>query len=371
MTNNYLVIDQQQHFEVFCQQCSEQNAIAIDTEFIRVSTFFAKPGLIQINSGETIALIDPLAIENWQCLQSLLENSAVCKVLHACDEDIELFYHFLSVKPQNIFDTQFAAGLLGESQAISYQGLVDLYLSIAIEKDQRRSDWLKRPLEDYQLAYAAADVRYLLTIYQQQKQRLQEQEKLALMDLHYQEVLALFTDDAFTRAVWRINDGWRLNPLQFARLKQLASWRERMMRKYDKPRKKVASNQALMALATQSHWNRFQLFELEELSEPIVRKEADALLALLAEVNQQDDYSERMYKPTQDKLHRQLKQALNTLAETTQIHPQLLIKKSQLKLLREHLRQGHKTVPEGISPWRQAYYQQALDQVLMNKGNPT
>lgn len=369
MTSDYFYIDQQASFEAFCQTCSEQNAIAIDTEFIRVSTFFAKPGLIQINNGSSIGLIDPLAITHWESLKALLESKTVCKVMHACDEDIELFYHFLSVKPQAVFDTQFAAGLLGESQAISYQGLVELYLGIAIEKDQRRSDWLKRPLESYQLAYAAADVRYLLTIYQQQKQRLQAQEKLALMDLHYQEVLALFTDDTFGRAVWRINDGWRLNPLQFARLKQLAAWREQMMRKYDKPRKKIAGNQALVTIATQSHWNKFQLFEVEELSESIVRKEADSLLALLEQVNQKDDYSERMYKPIQDKLQRQLKQALNAIAETTQIHPQLLIKKSQVKLLREHLRQGHKTVPEGVSPWRQAYYQQALEQVLMNKGN--
>lgn len=148
------------------------------------------------------------------------------------------FYHFLSVKPQNVFDTQFAEGLLGEANAPSYQSLIESYLGINIEKDQRRSDWLKRPLASYQLAYAAADVQHLLTVYQRQYQRLEEQNKLGLMDLYYQEVLDIVSDEHFDKAVWRINDAWRLNALQFARLKHLAAWREAMMRKYDWPRKK-------------------------------------------------------------------------------------------------------------------------------------
>lgn len=369
MSNDYFVIEQQQEFDAFCQQCSQQEAIAIDTEFIRVSTFFAKPGLIQINSGQTIALIDPLAIDDWHSLKVLLSSNTVCKVMHACDEDIELFYHFLSVKPQQVFDTQFAAGLLGESQAISYQGLVELYLSLVVEKDQRRSNWLKRPLAAHQLAYAAADVRYLLAIYQQQKQRLLQQNKLALMDVYYQEVLAFFTDESHMKAVWRIKDAWRLNPLQFARLKQLAAWREQMMRQYDWPRKKVANNQALIAVARQANWNKYQLFEVDGLSQELVRKESDKLLARLEQVNQRTDYSERMYRPIRDKLSRQLRQALNSIAAAEQIHPQLLIKKSQLNLLREHLRQGHESLPTGISPWRQAYYQLALEQVVMGKGD--
>lgn len=366
---DYLLIEQQDALEAFCQQCSSQAAIAIDTEFIRISTFFAKPGLIQIKQADVIGLIDPLVIQDWHCLARVLESPDVCKVLHACDEDIELFYHFLSVKPQNVFDTQFAAGLLGEANGPSYQSLIENYLGITIEKDQRRSDWLKRPLADYQLAYAAADVRYLLQVYQQQHQRLQEQNKLPLMDLYYQEVLNTVSDEHFDKAVWRINDAWRLNPLQFARLKHLAAWREVMMRKYDWPRKKVATNQALLAVAKQLQWNKYQLFEVEDISQQLVRKEADALLDSLAQINEQDDHSEIMYRPIKDKWQRRLKQALHTIADNAGIHPQLLIKKSQLKLLREHVRQGHKQIPADISPWRKEFYQQAIELLLDSEEN--
>ena len=33
--------------------------VAIDTEFERRNTYFAKPGLIQLADGETVYLIDP------------------------------------------------------------------------------------------------------------------------------------------------------------------------------------------------------------------------------------------------------------------------------------------------------------------------
>jgi ribonuclease D len=57
--------------------------VALDTEFMRVDTFYPIAGLIQVGDGARAYLIDPLRVSNWQPLAELLEDSQVIKVLHA------------------------------------------------------------------------------------------------------------------------------------------------------------------------------------------------------------------------------------------------------------------------------------------------
>ena len=69
----------------------------------------------------------------------------------------------------NLFDTQIANSFLDGDFAISYQGLVKQELGITLEKDETRSNWIRRPLSDSQLKYAALDVEYLIHLYKFQK----------------------------------------------------------------------------------------------------------------------------------------------------------------------------------------------------------
>ena len=94
----------------YCALASQQPAIAVDTEFVRTRTFYPQFGLIQIYDGHSVALVDPLAINDITALVDLFANPAVVKVLHACSEDLETFLHAFDMLPQPIFDTQLAAG---------------------------------------------------------------------------------------------------------------------------------------------------------------------------------------------------------------------------------------------------------------------
>ena len=42
-----------------CNLAQQQSAVALDTEFMRVSTYFPKLGLIQLYDSERVSLIDP------------------------------------------------------------------------------------------------------------------------------------------------------------------------------------------------------------------------------------------------------------------------------------------------------------------------
>ena len=55
MNNDYLYIDNDEALAQFCATLGQASYCAIDTEFIRESTYYAELALIQIGSGEHLA----------------------------------------------------------------------------------------------------------------------------------------------------------------------------------------------------------------------------------------------------------------------------------------------------------------------------
>ena len=51
-------------------------------------------------------------------------------------------------------------------------------MGIALDKKETRSNWIRRPLTDAQLKYAALDVEYLIHLYEEQKEQLLKSSKL-------------------------------------------------------------------------------------------------------------------------------------------------------------------------------------------------
>ena len=66
-----------------CQLARQQSAVALDTEFMRISTYYPKLGLIQLYDGERVSLIDPLSITDFSPFVELLRDQQVTKTL-AC-----------------------------------------------------------------------------------------------------------------------------------------------------------------------------------------------------------------------------------------------------------------------------------------------
>jgi ribonuclease D len=143
--------------------------VAVDTEFMRVDTFYPIAGLLQVSEGERAYLIDPLLISDWTPFAELLQDPAVVKVLHACSEDLEVFLRLTGSLPGPLFDTQLAAGYLNLGFSMGYSRLVQAVLNIELPKGETRSDWLQRPLSATQVSYAAEDVLHLAEVYAQLK----------------------------------------------------------------------------------------------------------------------------------------------------------------------------------------------------------
>src|SRR5918993_1102237 len=149
----------------FCESLKGQPFIAVDTEFMRETTYWPKLCLIQVASPEQDACIDPMA-EGMDLtpLLDILRDESVQKVFHAARQDVEIFNN-LGAMPKPLFDTQIAGMAAGFGEQIAYDALVRQMLKIELDKSSPFTDWARRPLSDNQLTYALADVTYLAQLF--------------------------------------------------------------------------------------------------------------------------------------------------------------------------------------------------------------
>ena len=173
------------------QELINKPYLGIDTEFRRTTKDNMRLALLQVNDEEELYLIDSILIEDPGEHVSFLFSDSVVKILHSCKEDLEAIYSWTRKEMRNIFDTQVANSFLDGDFTIGYQGLVEQELGITLNKNETRSNWIRRPLSDSQLKYAALDVEYLLHLYKLQKEELSKTSKLDWLDQDIKRLLEL------------------------------------------------------------------------------------------------------------------------------------------------------------------------------------
>lgn len=277
-------VDTPQTLAETCTALSGRAWLALDTEFVREKTYYPKLCLIQIAAAEDeVFCIDPLALDDLTPLWHLLYDPRITKVLHAAQQDLEIFTQLRGAPPTPVFDTQIAATLLGHGEQIGYANLVQALFEVELDKSQVRTDWSQRPLSAEQLAYAAADVSHLCRVYARQHAELSERGRLAWLA----EDFAALVDPARYRIdpeqTWlRVKGAQRLKPRQLAVLRVLAAWREREAMARDRPRRWIADDNLLIDLARIQPRDDAQLDRLRGLSGEQRQRHGRTLLELIA-----------------------------------------------------------------------------------------
>ena len=170
------------------KELSQKPYLGVDTEFRRTTKDNMKLALLQVNDDDETYLIDTILIANPGCNADFLFSPSVTKIFHSCKEDLEAIFAWTKKEMVNIFDTQIANSLLDGDFSIGYQGLVEQEMDIVLNKNETRSNWIRRPLTDSQLKYAALDVEYLIYLYKVQIEELMITNKL---EWHDQEIKRL------------------------------------------------------------------------------------------------------------------------------------------------------------------------------------
>lgn len=320
--------------------------VALDTEFMRESTYFPKLCLVQLASptpdGTDVicALIDPLVVPDLQPLWDFLNDRARIKVLHAARQDLEV----LSVAMRGalsgpIFDTQIAAGLLGEPAQIGYGALVAARLGQQLEKGHTRTDWSRRPLSPEQLQYAEDDVRYLVPLYLNLRDALEEAGRTPWLYEETRELEQPSLHRTEPEAAWKRLKGLdRLRPEQRATAKLLAHWREETAVKHDKPRGWILADDALREIAERLPGSTQELESVHSLPAGVVRRRGEELLALVIKGREQGDGEPAASipprpEPQQVALVTKLMNLTRATAEEQKISPELLATRRDVEQL--------------------------------------
>ncbi len=340
--------------------------VAVDTEFMRVDTFYPIAGLIQIGDGERAFLIDPLEISDWRPFAGLLEDTAVVKVLHACSEDLEVFQHLTGSLPAPLFDTQLAAGYLNLGFSMGYSRLVMAVLNIDLPKDATRSDWLQRPLTELQVQYAAADVIHLAEVYRVLTPQLEAQKLAWLLEDGAEQIVNL-RREVLPEELYRESKlGWKLSRQQLAVLRELYAWRERQARQRNQARNRVIREHSLWPLARTQPDNLADLAKIEDMHPRTVRQDGETLLKLIKSAGQiaVADWPEPLPEPLPadaSTLLKKLRAVGQAEAERQGIVVELMLRKKHLEqLLKSGYPNGPYSLPDGLRGWRRELMGAAL-----------
>ena len=182
------LIDKPDDLEFLNQELLQSSHVGVDTEFRRTTKDNMKLSLIQVNDGQEIYLIDCLQIDYKEENCNFLFSKDVIKIFHSCKEDLEAVFSWTGQNLVNIFDTQLANAFLGGSYSIGYQDLVIDKIDVKVDKEETRSNWLRRPLTDSQLRYAASDVEFLSDLYMELEEKLISENKI---DWFYEEITSI------------------------------------------------------------------------------------------------------------------------------------------------------------------------------------
>lgn len=244
----YRIVDTDEQLDEVVDQLLDTDRYAIDTEFHRERTYYPQLALIQIAWPGDLVLIDPIAVDPAP-LAEVFRSTDVEAVLHACSQDLEVLELVAGAAPSRLFDTQIAAAFVG-MRTPSLASLHDQLLGLKLPKANRLTDWLRRPLEPEQQAYAASDVAHLLEIQDLLIDQLEDNGRLAWADDECELARTKGLSVRKPEEAWlRIKEARSLGARARTAAQQLAAWRERSAQDRNIPVRHVLPDLAIVALA--------------------------------------------------------------------------------------------------------------------------
>jgi ribonuclease D len=333
----YRWVADQRTFDAFVEAASSCATFALDTEFHRERTYFAQLALLQLAAGEDIVVVDPLEVDVAP-LRALLDSDTVC-IMHAASQDLEILERACGTGPRHLVDTQVAAGFVGLGSP-GLGALLQRRLNINLPKADRLTDWLRRPLGEEALAYAAADVAHLDDLWASLRAELDGRGRtewaLAECDeLRRRHEEPFDTDVAW----WRIKEARRLKGRARGVAQSVASWRERRARQLDRPVRHVLPDLAVVAIAERPPPTRNDLQRVRGLDGRHLRGGAAAELQQAIEEGLALDESE-LQLPERDGVDTAVRPAVtlasawvNQLAHDLQLDTSMLATRADIEAL--------------------------------------
>ena len=338
-----------------CERWSVGGIIGVDTEFVRERTYYPCPGLIQVADNHGVVIIDPLELSDFGPLKDVLLDPSIVKLTHACDEDLEVLELLTGVKVCNVFDTQLAGAFAGYGFSLGYRNLVEVLLDVVLDKDETRSDWLKRPLSPSQLRYAALDVMYLLPMYERLSREIATLGRSAWYKEEFEHRRRARTVDRLPEAAYlRIRGREGLRSTERAVLRALCQWRETEAMIRNIPRRHLLRDDVLLKLASDLVLDASALSNIDGLSERTRTRYGQALLTCIGSARTEtpahtdDPINLRSYAGQM----KRWKGIARSVADAHNLPPELLANRRSLEELLISVMKNKGSIPTIFQGWR-------------------
>ncbi len=335
--------------------------IGLDTEFIRERTFWPQLALVQMAVGQDILLIDPLIPGMTEALAPWLADESIIKVMHSASEDLVAFKWACGVLPRPLFDTQIGAALAGIGGGMGYQKLVAEITGVALAKGETRSDWMRRPLSESQLQYAADDVEHLFALHDAIGAKLQALGRQQWLYDDGERLLANVANDEDRWPHLAMRSAQFLDAAAQRRLLRLLRWRDVQARSSDRPRSWILDNELAATLARTPPADAAALAALFEQFPKAPRKLAGAVWQAL-DTPLADEAEAPLALPANDSNKQALKKLQDAVAERSRelgLPDGVLASRKHLESYLER-----RQWPAALAGWRQQELEAQLQALL-------
>lgn len=370
----YTFIHTQTGWYTCLEQLQSAPRLAVDLESNSLYAYREKVCLIQLSTATYHVILDPLASLDLTPLGELLADPAVEKVFHAAEYDLILMDRDYGWQVHNLFDTMWAARILGMAR-LGLASILEELFDVQLDKRHQRANWCQRPLTPSQLEYAHLDTAYLL--------RLRDYlDGLLKAGGHEEEAAEIFAAQTQVRApdttfspdgFWSLPGVPQMSPTQQGVVRALYIYRDQQAQKQNRPPFKVFSNDVLLTLAQLEPQDVLDLQDVPGLSRHLVRRYGHQLLRIVA-IGREAPPPRRPSpspRPPDDvylryeKLHDWRKQA----AQRRGVASDVIMSREalwELAYAKPRTLADLETIP-GLGPWRRQTYGPALLKLLSGR----
>ncbi|MFQ9180173.1 MAG: ribonuclease D [Eggerthella lenta] len=270
-----MYIANQENLAAFAERAMHSSVLAIDTEFLREKTYYAKLCLIQLATDDETAIVDPFAVDDLKVLAPVLRNENVMKLFHAGNQDLEILLREVGVLPHPLFDTQVAAALLGHTQQIGYAALVHAECGVTLKKIDSFTDWSRPSAVRFVVGVRGRRRRCICQrMYERMRAQLVELGRLSWLDRDFEDLADPRATPPTSASATAAQGVSQLSRCQLSAAREVAAWRELEAQRRDVPRKWVVTDEQIVEAC--KRWFRpiDDLFMVRGLSDRLSTKDA-------------------------------------------------------------------------------------------------
>lgn len=351
------------------EKLSVEPLIAVDTESNSLHAYQERVCLMQFTISSGDFLVDPLSLDSLAPLAPLFADPQHEKIFHAAEYDLICLKRDFDFTFTKVFDTMFAARILGRSK-VGLGSILEEEFQVVLNKKYQRADWGQRPLPSYLLAYAQLDTHYLIPLRNRLREQLLQKKLWPLAEEDFTRLCHVNGREPTPKEdlVWRINGARDLTPGEAAVLNELCLYRDEIASRLDRPVFKVMNDELLVALAQRLPLEKNELLRVG-MTDRQIHRFGDGVIAAI----KRGMASPPLYQPIHPRPEDDFLNRMEALSDWRKMRARAMGVESDVVLPREHItkiarhnpstEQALALVMEDV-PWRYAQYGNEILRVL-------